>query len=471
MVTRILVIEDDETIRETVSEVLAQWGFEVEAAADGATGLKRARSRNFELILLDLRLPDMNGLDVLRAVRQDDDNTVVVVMTAYPEVRTAVSAVKAGAYDYLNKPFDLDDLKDLVARALETRRLRAEVERLQIMTPPIGSVDDIVGGSPAFTATLDMARKIATGGRTPVLIRGETGTGKEGVARLVHAFSPRAKGPWVPINCSAIAENLLESELFGHEKGAFTDAKATKRGLIELAHGGTLFLDEIGDLAPFLQPKLLRVIEGQTFRRVGGHRELNVDVRFVAATNRDLEAMVRQGAFREDLYYRLNVAPIELPPLRARRSDVIPLAEHFAARAATMMRTSVPALDPAVGPLLESYTWPGNVRELRNVIERGLILSGGESIRAEHLPKEIVGLSARGAAPGQAPAPATTMTLAKMERWLIEETLTKCDGNKTVAARKLGISRLTLREKIKRYATEEAGAQICVERGDVLSAR
>jgi len=447
----ILIVEDDTTIRETVAEVLEKQGYSVDQAKNGAEAIAQAKSHNYDLVLLDLRLPDGDGLDVMRVLLELDDRALVVIMTAFPEVRTAVSALKAGAYDYLNKPFDLDDLKILVARALETQSLRTEVERLRISAPRPASIEGMIGSSPAFLRMVAIVHKVAAASRAPVLIRGESGTGKERVAQAVHNLSARAAGPWVTLNCSAISEGLLESEMFGHEKGAFTDAKLAKRGLLELADGGTLFLDEIGDLAPALQPKLLRALETQTFRRVGGQKEQRVDVRFVAATNRDLEAMVKKGLFREDLYYRLNVAGIDVPPLRERTPDIPPLARYFLEQAAGVMGMHGFRVDPSVQPLLEAYPWPGNIRELRNVMERALILAGDSTILPEHLPKE---LALRREAEGSR-AEAPVWALEEAERRHILAVLERCQGNKTHAAQRLGITRLTLRNKLKQYGLAE----------------
>lgn len=454
MAEQILVVEDDTTIRLTLRDVLGKLGYGVDLAEDGAAGLERFRAHNYALVMLDLRLPDMHGLEVLRAMRESDPEALVVVMTAYPEVRTAVDCVKAGAYDYFNKPFELDDLKEVVRRALETRRLRLEVERLRVAAPQAGPVEGMIGASPAFLAMLEVTRRIAAAARVPVLIRGESGTGKERVAQAIHNLSPRVAGPWVTLNCSALAEGLLESEMFGHERGAFTDAKVAKRGLLELADGGTLFLDEIGDLSLALQPKLLRALETQTFRRVGGQKELKVDVRFVAATNRDLEAMVKAGSFREDLYYRLNVGSIDVPALRSRHADILPLAQHFLAEAGTMMGMHEPRLEAAVRPLLENYAWPGNVRELRNVMERALILSGGTPVAPQHLPRELVATTGRREATPDADGLAE-QPLAEIEKRHIRRVLEHCRGNKTRAAKLLGITRLTLRTKVAAYGWQE----------------
>lgn len=456
MAEKILIVDDDATIRETLAEFLTKQGYEVQNVADGASALKLAREIAFDLIFLDLRLPDTNGLAITRTIREFDDYALIVIMTAYPEVRTAIAALKAGAYDYLNKPFDLDDLKGLVRRTLETQGLRNEVERLRFNMKRASPLDGLIGSSPNFVALLEMTKRIAAAGRTPVLICGETGTGKERIAQAIHSFSPRAKRPWITVNCSAIAENLLESEMFGHEKGAFTDAKARKRGLLELADGGTMFLDEIGDLSISLQPKLLRALETQGFRRVGGHSEIVVDVRFVAATNRDLPAMVRKGLFREDLYYRINVASIDVPPLRERKSDIPTLTEYFLCLMANMMGRGTPALACETTELLQNYSWPGNVRELRNVIERSVILAGGRAITPDHLPKEIVarGGYVRSAYEGEASRATTDLTIAEMERRHIIDVVRCCRNNKTQAAKQLGISRLTLRTKLRQFGLD-----------------
>jgi len=454
MKAKILIIEDETTIREMLAEILKKQGYIIHQAADGTSGLKLIQKHNFDLILLDLRLPDIHGLEVMEKLRKFDNHVLVVVMTAYPEVRTAVSALKAGAHDYIKKPFELDEMKKLVQRSLETQHLRTEVERLRISAVQPAPIDGFIGNSPPFLEMLEIIRKVAAAGRVPVLIRGESGTGKERVAQSIHYLSQRANGPWVTLNCSAISEGLLESEMFGHEKGAFTDAKTSKRGLLELADGGTLFLDEIGDLALSLQPKLLRAIETHNFRRVGGQQELHVDVRFVAATHRDLEAMVKTGEFRQDLYYRLNVATIDVPSLRSRKSDILPLAHHFLEQAATTMGIHNAKLDPSVNELLETYLWPGNVRGLRNVMERALILSDGKPVIPAYLPKEILvpTIDSNSQSNTEHLNTIQILSLAEMEKHHIQRVLTANDGNKTWAAKQLGITRLTLRNKIKQYA-------------------
>jgi len=447
----ILIVEDDHTIRVTVGNFLARQGFDVEVAKNGQQALALLKEKAFALVLLDLHLPDMHGLDILAKIKESDDQPLVVIMTAYPEVRTAVAALKAGAYDYINKPFDLEDLRELIRRAIETQRLRREVawRRAQADTCVI---EGLIGTSAPFRYMLEMTTKIATAGRVPVLIRGESGTGKEGIAQAIHCRSPRAEGPWITLNCSALPEGLMESEVFGHERGAFTDAKQMKKGLLELADGGTLFLDEIGDLSLALQPKLLRVLETQSFRRVGGQKEIKVDVRFVSATHRDLPRMVQGGQFREDLYYRLNVGAIDIPALRERREDIMPLARHFLEKTAPVVGTTCTDIDPSVASLLEAYRWPGNIRELRNVMERAAILAAGQVVSARHLPKEILGTNAIPVTQPvtfQSRDATRNQSLAAVEDEHIRHVLQQCGGNKTQAAEILGISRLTLRNKLK----------------------
>ncbi len=447
MLDPILIVEDDQTIRVTVGNFLARQGFDVEVADCGAKGLAMLAERNFSLILLDLQLPDMNGLEVLARVRETDEPPLVVIMTAYPEVRTAVAALRAGAYDYINKPFDLEDLQELIRRALETQRLRREVvwRRSQAVSCEI---EGLIGASAPFRDMLEMTLRIAAAGKIPVLIRGESGTGKERVAQAIHCHSPRSQGPWVTLNCSAVPEGLLESEIFGHERGAFTDARQMKRGLLELADGGTLFLDEIGDMSLALQPKLLRVLETQTFRRLGGQKEISVDVRFVSATHRDLPAMVLAGEFREDLYYRINVGSIDLPALHERQDDIMPLAQHFLVKIAPSIGVESAGFDPHVAPLLQAYRWPGNVRELRNVVERAAILAAGQKISIQHLPKEIENESP-GANHTNFEPQTVIRPLAEVQADYMRHVLGLCHGNKTQAAELLGVTRLTLRKKLQ----------------------
>ena len=449
MTGRILIIEDDETLRVTLQGFLVHQGYQVNAAETGAVGLALAEQQPYDLVLVDLRLPDISGLDVIARMNSGSEDTVKVMMTAYPEVRTAVAALKAGAYDYINKPFDLEDLRSVVERALEVRHLRREVAWRRVQSGDAAALET-VGESPAFHDLMATTGRIAAAARVPVLILGESGTGKEHIAQAIHRLSSRAAGPWVTVNCSALPEGLLEAEMFGHEKGAFTDARQARKGLLELADGGTLFLDEIGDLSLALQPKLLRAIETQTFRRIGSQKETQVDVRFVAATHRDLPAMVAQGSFRQDLYYRLNVGTIEVPPLRERAADILALADFFLARFAPTVGCCAVRLSDVVQQALAAYRWPGNVRELRNVIERALILCNGESVQLSQLPREIsAGVEAVLSSVDQALASDEDLLLSTVEQRHIQRVLQLCRGNKTRAADLLGISRLTLRNRLR----------------------
>lgn len=447
---RILIVEDDATLRLTLQDFLSKQGFDVRSADSGETGLTLAQQQPFDLALVDLRLPGISGLDVITRLVESGEDTVPVMMTAYPEVRTAVAALKSGAYDYINKPFELEDLRGLVARAMEVRQLRREVAWRRVQSGNQAPIE-LVGTSPAFRNLIAITESIAAAARVPVLILGESGTGKEHIAQAIHRLSPRADGPWVTVNCSALPEGLLEAEMFGHEKGAFTDARQARKGLLELADGGSLFLDEIGDLSLPLQPKLLRAIETQTFRRIGSQKETRVDVRFVAATHRDLAGMVAQGTFRQDLYYRLNVGTIEAPPLRERQEDILALAEHFLARFAPTIGRGATSLSDDARRCLAAYRWPGNIRELRNVIERALILCSGQTVQIEQLPREIVGAlptPAAGTPRQEAWSIGSDLSLASFERRHIQQVLDHCHGNKTRAAELLGISRLTLRTRL-----------------------
>ena len=459
---RILIVEDDDTLRLTLHEFLSQQGFDTHSAATAETGLQLVQQQPFHLALIDLQLPGISGLDMIKMMTGSGDDTVKVVMTANPQVGTAISTLKAGAYDYLSKPFDLAELLALVARAMELRQLRHEVAWRRVHSE--GRSDDrMVGSSPAFLNLTATTERIAAAARVPVLILGESGTGKEHVAKSIHRLSERASGPWVTVNCSALPEGLLESEMFGHEKGSFTDARQARKGLLELADGGTLFLDEIGDMSLALQPKLLRAIETQTFRRLGSQKETQVNVRFVAATHRNLPEMVAQGTFRQDLYYRLNVGTIEVPPLRDRREDIIGLAEHFMFSFAPTIGCASQGLSEEVRRCFEAYHWPGNIRELRNLIERALILCSDKMIGAAQLPREMLNLVAEPnlvtqaiETPGDGRCHAacsvdrelTDLSLASATTRHIERVLARCDGNKTRAAELLGISRLTLRSRL-----------------------
>jgi DNA-binding NtrC family response regulator len=445
----ILIVDDDEVMRETLSDVFAKMDYEVVATGTGMETIQSIHRQLIDLVLLDIRLPDMGGITVLKKIKEIDTDWMVVMMTAYSDVQTAVMAMKAGAYDYINKPFELDELKMLIQKAVETQSLRNEVRRLRRQHEDEDSSVQLYGNSPQVKSIRELIQMIAQTPRTPVLIQGESGTGKELAANAVHYGSKRAHRPLIKINCSAIPENLLETELFGYEKGAFTDAKSTKKGLFELATGGTVVLDEIGDMNQYLQSKFLRVLETQSFMRVGGSREIHVDVRFIAASNKNLAEMVNTGEFRKDLYYRLKVVVLEIPPLRERREDILLLANLFVEEGNKELGKSITGISGEAKDLLLDYSWPGNVRELRNILERAMILSTKEEISPETLPIE---LREQLGAPRSVPLNLSEFSLEAVERKHISEVLSMAKGNKSKAARSLGISRSTLREKLKKYA-------------------
>ena len=427
---QILVAEDDPGMQQLLQRILVQEGYEVELVGDGLAAMARLGETGrapFDLVLTDLRMPGADGTQVLQYVQNKLPGLPVVVLTAFGSISGAVDAMRLGAFDYLAKPLpDPQALRDVVRRALDTGVAQGGVE--------------LVFKDPAMEPVVEQVRKVAPR-NTTVLLLGESGTGKEVLARLLHEQSPRAEGPFVAVNCAALTENLLESELFGHEKGAFTGATARHEGRFEQAHQGTLFLDEVGETSAALQAKLLRVLQERTFERVGGEKELVADVRLVAATNRDLERRVEQGRFRQDLYYRLAVFPVLIPPLRQRRRDILPLAEHFLRLLTRGPSRTTPAMDPEARQMLRAHRWPGNVRELQNVIERALILSGGDEITAEHLN---LPQGTGGAQQGDG-------TLKQMERKAIVEALQAEGGNRKRAAKRLGIALRTLQYKIKQY--------------------
>ena len=436
---RILVVDDEEGVRTFVADALEADGHTVVQAADGVEGLARIGEQSFHLVVSDLRMPRMDGLQLLRAVRRDQPEIEVVVLTAHGTIESAVEAMKEGAFDFLQKPVESPAaLRLLVNRAVERHRLSALREAAGAgAEPPLGH------GAPAMVPVERALRKVAATDAT-VLLLGESGTGKEVAARALHRWSARAGGPFVAINCAALSESLLESELFGHEKGAFTGAHARQRGRIELGEGGTFFLDEIGELATGLQAKLLRVLQEKRFERVGGRQTVEANVRWVAATNRDLPAMIRSGGFREDLYHRLAVFPIRLPPLRERREDIGPLAETLLARIAGSLGRPRLRLGADARAALTSGSWPGNVRELANVLERSAILADGEEIGADDL-------NLLPEAPAAPAGELTAGTMEDIERQAIERALAASGGNRRRAAAMLGIGLRTLYDKLKRY--------------------
>lgn len=449
----ILIVDDDEVMRETLSDVLKRREYEVYSVGSGVETLSVIRKNIIDLILLDMRLPDGDGLELLKKIKEFDTEILVIIMTAYSDIQTAVSAMKSGAYHYINKPFDLEELKLLIEKGLETKSLINEVRRLHRQQKEGNQKSQIYGVTSQIQYVNELIGMISKTNKTSVLIQGESGTGKELAANAIHYNSKRANKALMKINCSAIPDSLLESELFGYEKGAFTDAKTTKKGLFELADGGTVFLDEIGDMKLFLQSKILRVIENQSFMRVGGEREIKVDVRIIAATNKDLETLVREGLFRKDLYYRLKVMVVEMPFLRERGEDILLLSNLFIEEINREYAKTINGLTEDAKKLMVHYPWPGNVRELKNVIERAMILTDQTYITPKQLPFELQqkeGYPSNGM--DLNPLEITEiMPLETMEKIHLSNVLKKMGGNKSKASKILGISRATLRAKVKKY--------------------
>ncbi len=453
----ILIVDDDEVMQQTLSDVLKKKGYEIFSVGAGNGALSIIKKNIIDLVLLDMRLPDVDGIEVLKRVKELDTEILVIMMTAYSDVQTAVSAMKSGAYHYINKPFELEELKLLIEKGLETKSLINEVRRLHRQQKEEFQNSHIHGVSPQIQYVKELIGMISKTHKTSVLIQGESGTGKELAANAIHYNSKRGNKPLMKINCSAIPDSLLESELFGYEKGAFTDAKNTKKGLFELADGGTVFLDEIGDMKPFLQSKILRVLENQTFMRVGGERELKVDVRIVAATNKNLEALVREGLFRKDLYYRLKVMVIEMPPLRDRIEDILLLSNLFIEENNREHNKSIRGFSEEAKKLLAQYHWPGNVRELKNVIERAMILSDQDFMTHKQLPFELMqtkGFDRVMSAPELSEI-TDEMSLDHVEKIHLTKVLKSLEWNKSKASKVLGISRATLRAKIRKYSLSD----------------
>ena len=450
----ILIIDDEETLSYFLKKSLRQEGYEVLLARTGGEGLKLLDEKEVDLVLLDLRLPDIEGSEVLKEIKASGGEMPVMMLTGYGTIDSAVEAMKSGAYDYIEKPPDLTALKLIVARALESWALRQEIRRLR--TQEEEELTWIVGQSPEMKSIARLVERIAPS-KVTVLIQGESGTGKEVVARAIHRQSGRRDKRFVAINCAAIPEALLESELFGYEAGAFTDAKRRKKGIFEMADGGTLFLDEISGMRLEMQAKLLRVLEWENLRRLGGTKDIKVDLRIIAATNRDIKGLLEEGGFREDLFYRLSVVVIDVPPLRERVKDIDLFVAAFVAEFSESMGKGVRGVSEEAMRLLRRYGWPGNARELRNVIERAVILCEGEEIEPRHLPAEIV---ERQRTPRLVPSVEVSLdeegidlrrTVADFEKRMIEEALRKTGGNQSQAARLLGISRDVLRYSLQKY--------------------
>jgi DNA-binding NtrC family response regulator len=452
---RVLVIDDEQMIRWSVQQTLRAAGYEVVEADTAADGLARFRELEPEVVFLDVRLPDDDGLNVLRTMKgESGSDAAVIVMTAFGEIRTAVEAMRLGAFDYLKKPFDFDELEVIVTRALETTHLRRQVGEIRQERRKTYALENIVGQSVKIREVLDLVEKVAESDASSVLVRGENGTGKDLVARAIHYHSRRADAAFLDMSCTAMPDTLFESELFGYEKGAFTDARAMKRGLLELADGGTLFLDEVGDMPLVSQAKFLKVLETRTFKRLGGTADHHVDIRIIAATNADLEAAVADGRFRKDLYYRLKVIPIVLPPLRERTDDIPLLLQHYLTRFNAEFRKNFRRIDDAALRLLVGYSWPGNVRELKNLVERILILEKGDVILASHLPLEITTATAPAVESTRFVLPPGGVRLEDVENDLVRQALKQADGNQTRAAQLLGISRDSLRYRMQKLPSE-----------------
>jgi len=457
MAARILVVDDERLIRRGLSQALKDLGYATDEAGTAGEAVAALGRDMPDLVLLDYKLPDRSGIEVLREVQRTSPRTPVVMITAHASVGGAVEAMKHGAYDYVGKPFELDELMQTVARALEAGHLREEVARQREDARRDGTLESLVARSAGMAEVVRLIHRVAPSEASTILLLGESGVGKGLVARALHFAGAANDKPFMNITCTALPEALLESELFGHERGAFTDARAQKKGLFELADGGTVFLDEIGDLSPGLQGKLLRVLEDKAFRRVGGTRDIRVSVRIVAATNKDLAREVDEGRFRSDLYFRLRVIPIEIPPLRERREDILPLAESFVRHFEREFHKLVLGIEPAAAELLEGYGWPGNVRELRNAIERAVLLMEGQRVGVCDLPSEIRRpRPAEGAAcAGAFRLPPRGLVLEELERDLVAQALERSRGNRTRAAALLGMNRDQIRYRIEKFHLED----------------
>ncbi len=457
---KILVVDDEKLIRKSLKVALEEEGFGVYVAETGAEGLSIAKKESIDLVLLDIRLPDINGIDVLKMLKDMDNDLMVVMMTGYGTIDNAVLAMKSGAFDYINKPFKTKNVTSLIKLAIKTQNLQRDVKRFIEKDRIFYGLDKIIGRSDAIHQILDMIKKIARIDSATVLIEGESGTGKELVAKAIHYNSSRCNGPFVEINCAAIPSTLLESELFGYERGAFTDAKKAKKGLAEQANGGTLFLDEIGDMDAAMQAKILSVLQERKFRRLGGDKVVEINVRIITATNHDLRDEVRKKNFREDLFYRLNVVHVSLPPLRGRKEDIIPLTKYFINEFNELFNKRVRGVSSDAMDLLMRYSWPGNVRELRNIIERIMIIDNPEIIGCEHIPVEIASghdnLSEKSGlnhvANFEIPDEGIDIKelTSSFQVMLVRKALQKSGGKKEKAAKLLNIDRFSLRYLINK---------------------
>jgi DNA-binding NtrC family response regulator len=446
---RILIVDDESNARAALSEILDEEGYATETAADGFKALGKLEEFGPDVILTDLKMPGLDGIAFMEKARAAAPGAVFVVMTAFGTISSAVDAMRKGAENYLLKPLDPGALGAVVERAMEKAKLLQETQRLRDRLRERNAFSHIVSSDPKMNGVLELVSQVGPS-RASVLITGESGTGKELIAEAIHLASPRAKAPFVRLHCAALSESLLESELFGHERGAFTGAVGRRDGRFKAADGGTLFLDEIGEVSPAVQVKLLRFLQEKTFERVGGNETLKVDVRVIAATNRDLGAEIKKGTFREDLFYRLNVVTIELPPLRERKGDIPTLASFFLRRYAAENGKHIETLSDDALETLREYAWPGNVRELENAVERAVVLCDGPVVQKSHLPSSVVPSEDRGGAP---PIPGTT--IADLERYAILKTLEACSGSTSKAATVLGVSPRKIQYKLHEYAKEE----------------
>ena len=454
---RVLVVDDEYLIRWTLQQKMEKAGYEVFVAETGEEGIQKIKEEAPDIVLLDIKMPGMDGYEVLEEAVKIDPGLVVIMITAYEDIGGVVRAMRLGAFDYIIKPFDFDKILISVQKSLETSKLRREVERLRADKRIDIGFQDIVAVSKEMARVFEMVNKISRSETSTVLIQGDSGTGKELIAHAIHQRSKREKMPFITVNCAGFPEYLLENELCGHQKGAFTDAKEVKKGLLELAEGGTLFLDEIGDMDLSLQSKLLRLVEQKTFRRMGGVKDIQVDVRIITATNKDLLKLKEEGKFREDLFYRINVASLRLPSLRERSDDILPLTKFYVEKYNKEFHRNIIKIDNAVEEFFVNYKWPGNVRELKNVIERAMILGEGDTLLMEHLPIEILGqVSRRGKTIEGISIPQEGISLEKVEEGLVRQALKMANGNQTKAAKLLDISRDALRYRMQKMGLIES---------------
>ncbi|MBI4455307.1 MAG: sigma-54-dependent Fis family transcriptional regulator [Acidobacteria bacterium] len=454
----ILVVDDERLLRWSVRQKLEGWGYNVMEAESGIAALQALESQAPDAVTLDMRLPDLNGLELLIRIKKQWPDLPVLMMTGHGTISDAVRSLQLGAFDFLEKPINFERLENTLKNALESHALRTVVERVTSEIKAEYSIDNIVGNSPAIQDVKALVQKLAVTETTTLLIEGESGTGKDLVAKALHYHSRRARQPFVIQNCAALPETLMESELYGYEKGAFTDARATKKGLFELADGGTIFLDEIGELPLHLQSKLLRVLEDQCIRRIGGVKDIHIDVRVVAASNRNLLELVKKKGFREDLFYRLSIIPIWLPPLRERKQDIPVLLKHFISLCNVRLKKSIRGVTKTAEKMLMEYQWPGNVRELKNAVERAMILATADLLDDEHFHIQIsTGALAELESQGDWRLPPNGLSLYDVEKLLIQQAIEMAHGNKTNASKLLHISRDTLRYKIKKYRIAAKG--------------